>query len=632
MRRGLFFFVFIFLFSVFQKAQASDFKKDCESVRVQIEAFLDQHITVSHFDETIATQLSADFLENALEYNQVLLKSDAEKIKSYFNGLSSTQLYREVAEKECAPFFKTSQVLNTSFKKLRSELGSKETFTKEVKKTLANPKRVRKEPQTPESPFVSIKSLKEFYLNLTAYNVEQYFSQGVSVEEALRYEVNNFFRQLDLVSDFLKDYGHDQLVKSFASSLDAHSSFDGFRENSKSSLTNGSNSFMGIGITFQPHPKGLLIIQNLRPESDPEYNFLKPGRVITLADKKPLVGMSTDEAIKLLKGPKDTKVLLSFWSYDQKTKTTFTEERAITRKPVHSAFTFKFIERENRTYLYLRINSFYSGLTQEIIETLSSEENNSTPFGAIIVDLRSNPGGILEESLLLSALFLKEGPYIELMTKSDQKDKFNEKIHGVKPGMLPSISTVPLVVVVNEHSASASEIFSAAIKDYKRGLIVGPGFTYGKGSMQVALEQNEKVGSYSVTSGLFFMDSGESTQGKGVVTDINIPSQFLKPHHEYQEKNAYKYYRLPMPIRGLEEFQETVKLNQDPMVATPEFLKFLQEESFKRTGALIDETGLFSWDQQLNEVLEITDTFSIFPRDQWYKENTESRMKSKLGK
>ena len=150
----------------------------------------------------------------------------------------------------------------------------------------------------------------------------------------------------------------------------------------------------------------------------------------------------------------------------------------------------------------------------------------------MIIDLRNNGGGSLTEAISLTGLFISKGPVVQVKSSSGEVD--------VESDNDPSIAyDGPLVVMVNRFSASASEIFAAAIQDYKRGVIVGEN-TFGKGTVQQLLDLNQMVpkeasqlGGLKITTAKFYRINGSSTQIKGVVPDIELPTAFKA--HEYGE-------------------------------------------------------------------------------------------------
>jgi carboxyl-terminal processing protease len=163
---------------------------------------------------------------------------------------------------------------------------------------------------------------------------------------------------------------------------------------------------------------------------------------------------------------------------------------------------------------------------------------------AIIVDLRSNGGGSLDEAINVAGLFTGQGPQVQIRG-SDGKTFVSQYKRGA------AAWSGPLVVLINRQSASASEIFAGAIQDYKRGLIIGGHHTFGKGTVQNLENLDERLGAIKVTISKFYRPGGASTQLRGVESDIVLPD--MMDELEFGEK--YYDYALPWEKIGESEFK-----------------------------------------------------------------------------
>ena len=189
---------------------------------------------------------------------------------------------------------------------------------------------------------------------------------------------------------------------------------------------------------------------------------------------------------------------------------------------------------------------------------------------SIVVDLRSNGGGSLDEAIKLAGLFIKKGPVVQI--KAAGPDSY------VQEDRDPSIYyDGPLVVLTNVQSASASEIFAGAIKDYERGVIVGDKSTFGKGTVQNLNDISAKLGAIKVTISKFYTPSGSSTQLKGVESDMVIPS--ILDEYEIGEKTydyALPWEKIPEAKRDnfkmvSKHLPELKKLSSSRMLADKDF-------------------------------------------------------------
>jgi len=174
---------------------------------------------------------------------------------------------------------------------------------------------------------------------------------------------------------------------------------------------------------------------------------------------------------------------------------------------------------------YIKIPSFYVDMSRQgfgegrsstadtIMQINSLMKKN---VSCIVVDLRGNPGGALSEALKLAGLFIDSGPVMQVYDSSGNIQPLDDPIPGV-------YYSGPLVVLIDKFSASASEIFAGAIRDYRRGLIIGTDATFGKGTVQSYKELYQKKGAIKITNAIFYQPSGTSNQLNGIKPDITVP-------------------------------------------------------------------------------------------------------------
>ena len=282
-------------------------------------------------------------------------------------------------------------------------------------------------------------------------------------------------------------------------------------------------------------------------ELEAEDIILKVGQ----GDEEPIsiVGMRLTDAIQYIKGKKGTKVKLTVKKVDGSTKVI-----SIIRDIVELEETFvksSVVKKDNRTFGVIHLPKFYidfdeknyrnstTDMVQEI-ERLKKEN-----VEGLVLDLRNNGGGSLQTAIEISGLFINKGPIVQVKSR----DKMAEVLKDDDPSIQWD---GPLVVLVNEFSASASEIFAAAMQDYKRAVIIGGKQTYGKGTVQRVLDLNryhnlnEDIGALKMTIQKFYRINGGSTQLEGVHSDIMLPDRFS--YMEIGERdlaNPLKYDKVP---------------------------------------------------------------------------------------
>ena len=301
--------------------------------------------------------------------------------------------------------------------------------------------------------------------------------------------------------------------------------------------TDMSGNFEGIGARLQKRMDHISVNEIISGGPAWRQNKLEVGDIILKvrqSDEKEaisIVGMRTDEAVKLIKGPKGTDVILTLKKVDGTI-----EDLKITRDIVELEEVYvksSVVEKNGSRYGLIDLPKFYVDFdnykernaatdVKREIERLKAEG-----VEGIIIDLRGNGGGSLPTVVEMTGLFIEKGPVVQVRSTGQKPEQ--------KKDNDPSVTwDGPLVVMVNELSASASEIFAAAIQDYKRGIIIGSPQTYGKGTVQNVFDLNRMVrnntlgdiGALAFTTQKFYRINGGSTQLKGVNSDIVIPDRY----------------------------------------------------------------------------------------------------------
>jgi carboxyl-terminal processing protease len=289
-------------------------------------------------------------------------------------------------------------------------------------------------------------------------------------------------------------------------SLDPHSSYlkpEDFKELQEE--TEGSFSGIGIEVTIE---EGILTVVSPIEETPAERAGLKAKDMIIKIDGEPTQNMNSMDAIKKLRGLAGTKVTLAVHREGWEDLKNFT----LTREniPLHSVKD-SFLEPG---LAYIRITNFQGQTTKDVKAALQKLQGQR-PIHGLILDLRNNPGGLLDQAVAVADIFLDNG--LIVYTKGRVKEQnmtFQAHSNGGK-------NLFPLVVLVNEGSASASEIVTGAIQDHKRGIIVG-NKTFGKGSVQTILPLPEGAG-LRMTTARYYTPNGRSIQATGITPDVEVP-------------------------------------------------------------------------------------------------------------
>ena len=244
-----------------------------------------------------------------------------------------------------------------------------------------------------------------------------------------------------------------------------------------------------------------------------------------------LVGMRVDDAVKLIKGPKGTKVILTVKRVDGTI-----DEEIIERDVVELAETYAkstIIEQEGKRYGLINLPAFYFDMTDYGERNaakdvrLEIEKLKNEQIDGLVMDLRNNGGGSLRTAVDIAGLFIKNGPVVQVASNGARKEVLKDRDNEI-------VWDGPLVLMINELSASASEILAAAMQDYKRGIILGSAQSYGKGTVQNMIDLNQwlrnndlgDMGALKMTTQKFYRVNGGSTQLEGVKSDIVMPDRY----------------------------------------------------------------------------------------------------------
>lgn len=352
------------------------------------------------------------------------------------------------------------------------------------------------------------------FLNQTIFANENNDYQENYSEEISPEVLKNFIDVYQIIkNNYVEKVDNEKLIhdamKGMVNNLDPHSQFMD-KEERDFLINNINGEFAGIGIEYQKVEKGIKIISPI--EGTPAYKAgIKSGDFIFKINEELISSFkSVEDAMKLLKGKAGEEISLS--ALRDKKEIQFKMKKEIIKvKSIKS----KIISND---FGYARISAFQKDTATELHKSLS-EMLNKRKLNGIILDLRGNPGGLLDEAIKVSDLFLDE--VVVVFTK-DRSSKI--KLYKATNGQI--IKNMPIVVLVDGGSASASEIVAGALQDHKRAIIIGSK-TFGKGSVQTIIEF-EDGNAMKLTTSRYYTPSGESIQAKGIVPDIHIDELSVK--------------------------------------------------------------------------------------------------------
>lgn len=325
-------------------------------------------------------------------------------------------------------------------------------------------------------------------------------------------ELQSFVEILNRVqSDYVEDIGDDALlenaIRGMLSGLDPHSAYLD-PEEYKEVTVSTSGKFGGLGIEVQMQDGAVLVVAPI-DDTPAKRAGIQPGDLIVKIDDTPVKGMSLTEAVRQMRGEPGTDIELTVIREGETQPLLVDITRDIIRvRSVRS----RILEPE---YGYLRISTFTGNtgkLLNEEINKLLKE--NKGDLRGVVLDLRTNPGGVLNAAVDVSDAFLEKGTIVSIKGRNGD----NSRSFNARPG--DRLNGAPLVVLVNEASASASEIVAGALQDHKRALLVGAK-TFGKGSVQTIMPLPNQA-AIKLTTARYYTPDGRSIQAKGIEPDVTI--------------------------------------------------------------------------------------------------------------
>ena len=366
--------------------------------------------------------------------------------------------------------------------------------------------------------------------------------------EIVNDNINDIF---DLMNDLERKDWFSNYVNSFVTQYDPHTVY--FKPEDKDRFdVNISGRFDGIGARLQKRDGGIEIVQIILGGPLWKDKKIEAGdEIIKVGEpgKDPInvIGMRIDDAIKLIKGPKGTVVELTVRrKVDNEIKTFPITRDEVVLEESYAKSTL--IKKDNKTYGLITLPKFYVDFNdyKEIncASDVKKEIINLKKEGieGLVLDLRNNGGGALQTVVDMTGLFIETGPIVQVKSIGNRKKVLYDKDPSV-------FWDGPLVVLVNQMSASASEIMAAALQDYERAVVIGSDNTFGKGTVQNVLDLNRflsnsdfDLGALKITTEKFYRINGGSVQLKGVESDIVTPNTYSHIEiGEADEKNPLKW-------------------------------------------------------------------------------------------
>jgi carboxyl-terminal processing protease len=371
----------------------------------------------------------------------------------------------------------------------------------------------------------------------------------------------------------------ENAINGMLTALDPHSAylntddFDDIKEQ-----TSGEFGGLGIEVTMENG-----VVKVVAPiEDTPAYKAgLKSGDFIIKIDDEDVRGMTLSDAVDRMRGKVNTDITVKVYRESERRTFDVTITRAIIKiKPVKSRL-------EPEGIGYLRLTTFNEHTADNLREHITRlEKEHGDSLNGIVLDLRNNPGGLLNQAIAVADLFLERGEIVSTRGRLEgQSARYN-----ARPGDV--VSNAPMVVLINEGSASASEIVAGALKDHKRAVVLGTK-SFGKGSVQTVMPLPGGAG-MRLTTALYYTPAGVSIQAKGITPDIEIKRAKIK---EENTNNDFGEAALPGHIE-LDGLKDALADEPDPA----------NETAADRTS----EDAVKTDDYQLERALDIVNALALW--------------------
>ncbi len=355
-------------------------------------------------------------------------------------------------------------------------------------------------------------------------------------EEFDTYELLNLFGEVmeRAKMSYVEEIDDKQLIESAINgmlvSLDPHSSYlDAQSFKYMNEQTKGKFGGLGIEVTME---QGVVKVVSPIDDTPAAKAGIKPGDYITNIDGEQVMGMTLNDAVDKMRGKVGTKVKLTIRRLNEKPFDVTLKREEVKIQSVKN-------DLKDDEVAYIRITSF-SEDTDKMVEKAvkKAQKELKGKLKGLVIDVRNNPGGLLDQAVNISDLFLNQGEIVSTRSRNEE----DTVKYTANPGDIAE--NLPIVILINDGSASASEIVAGALQDHKRAVVLGEK-SFGKGSVQTVIPLG-KYGAMRLTTARYYTPSGRSIQATGIVPDVEVhPAKVEEYINEYgfseaEYRNALK--------------------------------------------------------------------------------------------
>ena len=427
-------------------------------------------------------------------------------------------------------------------------------------------------------------------------NPSHKIKSNIEIElEARESTLKTLNEMYDFYDDITRSDWFSFYINSFVEQYDPHTIY--YSPEAKDRFdVDMSGNYAGIGARLSKKFDKIEVVEIISGGPAWRQNLLEVGDIILKvrqddqdeSESTSILGMPISDAVKLIKGPKGTNVILTIKKVDGEVL-----DLKIRRDIVLLEETYvrsSIVSKDENLYGFINLPKFYidfdNSTSRDAARDVKKEIIRLKNIGikGLVLDLRNNGGGSLKTVVEMAGLFIQEGPIVQVRSMDKESQILRDKDRSI-------IWEGPLVILVNEFSASASEILAAAMQDYKRAIIIGSKQTYGKGTVQNVLDLNKMVrsntngdlGALKFTTQKYYRINGGSTQLEGVKSDIVVPDKYTYVDFgEKDQENPLEWDKIdPVsyePWKTFFDYNKSIQASKDRMNSS-EFISLIDENA-----------------------------------------------------
>jgi carboxyl-terminal processing protease len=440
---------------------------------------------------------------------------------------------------------------------------------------------------------------KGFFMILAAMAISAIAISIVTLQPGAKAASDEEYRRMriftEVLSEIQRKYVEEkssnelitEAVKGMVSSLDPHSAYLTPEEYKDLQVeTKGSFSGVGIEITMRD---GVLTVVSPIEGTPADKAGVKAGDRIIKIDGKLTKGMSLMDAVKAIRGPKGSKVLLTMLREGAGKLLDISIVREMI--PLRSV---RFFLLEDG-YGYIRLSNFQEDTSEDLIKALTTLQNQKKPIKGLVLDLRNDPGGLLQEAISVADQFLDDGVIVSTKGRLPSQDMVFQATPNVTSG------NYPIICLINNGSASASEIVAGALQDHNRAVILGTQ-SFGKGSVQTIIPLEDK-GALRLTTARYYTPNGRAIQAKGIDPDVEVA---FEPPPEKADKDKRP--------QGIREKDLTGAMAAEEDKAADKVDEPKSEDDKKGKNKLYMPKDRLKRDNQLTRALDLLKAWKVFEK------------------